>query len=81
MAKVWTQDMPVDAALSLPEGRFAADFGFFVQQSVNPDHVLMAAQAIKDSKQIVVTASQAGVLVKDSELGLMPDSWAPLKLI
>ncbi len=61
----------VDEALALPKGRFAADFGFWVEQSVSPDKVLDVVTELQE-KQISITAvSQAGILVKAQENGLL----------
>jgi hypothetical protein len=78
--QVWTQDNTVQEALQLPVGSYAADFGFLVQQSVNPKHVLEAAQAFKESNTEVMVASQAGLLVKAQEAGLAFETWAPIKV-
>lgn len=78
--KVWTQNNTVEEALSLPEGRYCADFGFKVEQSVEPDHVLLAAQAIIDNKIQCTVASQAAIIVKAKQAGVAFDSWAELSL-
>ena len=78
--QVWTQDNTVQEALQLPVGSYAADFGFLVQQSVNPEHVLEAAQAFKTSGNDIVVASQAGLMVKAQETGIAFQSWAPIKV-
>ena len=57
---IWTQDSTIAQALGLPEGRYAANFGFLVQQSVSPEHTMLAAQAIKQSGQSVMVVTQAG---------------------
>ena len=74
--KIWTQNNTIEEALSLPEGSYAADFGFLVQQSVNPDHVLIAAQAIKENNIECTVASQAGLLVKAQESKVAFTDWA-----
>lgn len=79
--KVWTQNNSVEEALSLPEGTYCANFGFLVQQSVEPDYVLMAAQAIIDNNIQCTVASQAAIIVKAKQAGVAFDTWAELSLI
>ena len=79
--KVWTQNNSVEEAFSLPEGTYYANFGFLVQQSVEPDHVLMAAQAIIDNNIQCTAASQAAIIVKAKQSGVAFDTWAELNLI
>ena len=74
--KIWTQNDSIEAALNLPEGRYAADFGFLVQQSVSPDNVIEAAQAFKESGKEVMVASQSALLVKAQEEGIAFQDWA-----
>jgi hypothetical protein len=70
----------VDEALSLPEGGFAADFGFLVEQSVSPDMVLEVVTELKEKQIDVTVASQSGILVKAKEKGLL-ENWAALVLL
>ena len=78
---MFTQNSSIESVNQLPVGRYAADFGFLVEQSVNPENVLIAAQALLNSKQEFVVASQAGLLVKAQQMGLAFEDWAPLKTI
>lgn len=81
MAKTWNPIQgKAEGALDLLEGRYAADIGFMVEQSVQSDHVLEAAQALADAKTNKVFASQAGVIVKAQELGLAFQDWGKLTL-
>lgn len=79
--KVWTQDNSAGEALSLPKGTYCANFGFLVQQSVEPDYVLQAAQAIIDNNIQIKAASQAAIIVKAKQAGVAFDTWAELSLI
>ena len=80
--KVWTQNNSVEQALSLPKGRYCANFASLCfQQSVEPDYVLMAAQAIIDNNIQCTVASQAAIIVKASQAGVAFDTWAELSLI
>lgn len=75
--KVWDSKINNAAqSLELPEGRYAADFGFLVEQSVNPDYVLGAAQSIIESGESVTVASQAKLMVLAQEKGLAFTDWA-----
>jgi hypothetical protein len=65
-----------EQALELPQGSYAADFGFLVEQSVNPDHVLEAAQAIKNAECDVKAATQAKVMFLAQDKGLAFTDWA-----
>ena len=79
---VWkSTDNSPEQALDLPKGSFAADFGFLVQQSVEPDHVLEAALALVETGKSVVAASQAKIIVAAQENGVAFTDWAPLKMI
>lgn len=78
---IFTQDLTVQDALKLPVGKYCANFGFYVEQSVEPDHVLQAAQALLNSGESFAVASQAGVIVKAQELTDAFDTWAPLILV
>lgn len=78
--KVWTQNNTVEEALSLPEGRYCADFGFRIAQSVERDHVLLAAQALIDNKIQTTVASQAGIIVKARQAGVAFEDWAELSM-
>jgi hypothetical protein len=78
---IFTQDSAVQDAFKLPKGKYCADFGFYVEQGVEPDHVLQAAQALLSSGESFAVASQAGVIVKAQELTDAFDGWAPLILV
>jgi hypothetical protein len=52
-----------------------------VEQSVEPDYVLQAAQALINSGKTFAVASQAGVIVKAQELTDVFDTWAHLVLV
>lgn len=69
----------IEESFNLPVGRIAANVGFLVEQSINPEHVLIAATALKNSGQDVTVASQAGLMVKAQELGLAFADWSELK--
>ncbi len=71
----------VEDAFNLPQGRYAANFGFLVEQSVNPEHVLDAASSIKESGLDCLAASQAGLICKAQELGVAFQDWAELKTV
>lgn len=78
MNKIWNSTVnAIDDAFNLPEGRYAANVGILVEQSVSPDHVLKAATAIKQSGLEVVVGSQAGIICKSQELGLAVRREAP----
>lgn len=79
--KVWTQSNSSEEALSLPKGAYCANFGFWVQQSVEPDHVIVAAQAIIDNNIQCVAASQAAIIVKAKQAGVAFQAWAELSLM
>jgi hypothetical protein len=70
----------VDEALRLPEGSFAADFGFLVEQSVSPDTVLEVVTELQEKQIDITVASQSGILVKAKEKGLL-ESWTRLVLL
>ena len=74
--KVWNQSNSVEEAFELPEGRYGADFGFVVEQSISPHHVLEAATAIKESGKACTVASQAQLIVKAQEMGVAFTDWA-----
>ncbi len=75
--KVWNSQVnTIEQALDLPKGSYAADFGFLVQQSVDPNHVLEAAQAVKDSGEPITVATQAKLMVVAQEKGLAFTTWA-----
>jgi hypothetical protein len=80
MIKTWnSQTNTIEEALDLPKGSYAANFGFLVEQSVNPEHVLEAAEAIKNHEINAIVASQAGLICKAQELGVAFQDWAELK--
>lgn len=78
MTKTWNSlTNTVDDALNLPKGRFAADFGFHVEQSVNLEDLLSVVSELKEKQINITTATQSGILVKAQEQGLLSD-WAKL---
>jgi hypothetical protein len=80
--KIWNSATNVaEDALELPQGRIAADVGFWVEQDVNPDDVLEAAQAVIDAKVEVKVASQAKLLVVAQEKGLALQTWGEIRAI
>lgn len=80
--KIWkTTENSVEDALNLPEGSFAADFGFWVEQSVSPDRVLEAATAFKEQEVEVTVASQAALIVKAQEKDIAFTDWAKLAVM
>jgi hypothetical protein len=78
---IWTQNDSVEKALELPKGRYAANFGFWVEQSVNPEYVLIASQSIVDNKIQCTVASQAGLIVKAQQAGVAFSDWAELRVM
>ena len=80
--KVWNSTKNgVEDALDLPKGSYAANVGFWVQQSVTPEYTLRAAQAIIDGGFDVNCASQAGLYVKAQELGVNFQNWGELRIM
>lgn len=74
MAKVWDQSKTEEEAIKLPKGTLVSDFGYIVAQiSVDSSDVYKAAAAIKQSGQSVTVATQASLLVKAQQLGLLPE--------
>jgi hypothetical protein len=78
---IWTENNTVEEALNLSKGRYAANYGFFVEQSVSPALVLLAAQAIVDNKISCTIASQAGIIVKAQEAGVAFKDLSELRLM
>lgn len=80
--RIWTTTKnTVEEALSLPEGKIAANFGFWVQQSVSPDSVLEAATILKEKEIEVTVASQAALIVKAQKEGIAFEDWAELAVM
>ena len=78
--KVWNSTVnAAEDALELPKGRIAADVGFWVEQSVDPDDVLEAAQALVDAAIEVKVASQAKLLVVAQQKGLALQEWGEIR--
>ena len=80
--KTWnSKKNSLEEALELPKGRYVADFGGLrVDQSVELDTVVEAAQAILDSGQEITVASQAKLICKAQELELAFQDWAELSM-
>lgn len=78
---IFTHESKAADALTLPAGRYAANLGFLVEQSVNPEHVLEAATALLGSNQEFAVASQTGVIVKAQKMGVAFGEWLPLSTI
>lgn len=75
--KVWnSQKHTAEQALDLKEGVYVADFGIRIQQSVESDHTLEAAQALIDANIEVTAASQAKIIVLAQEKGVAFTDWA-----
>ena len=66
-----------EEALALPEGDFAANFGFLVQQSVNQDDLIDLVEELKAKKIDITSATQGGIMVKAQKAGLL-QNWAEL---
>jgi hypothetical protein len=80
--KIWNSTAnSVEDALELPKGSYAANVGFWVQQSVTPEYTLRAARAVIDGGFDVKCASQAGLYVKAQELGADFTTWGELRLM
>jgi hypothetical protein len=47
--------------LALPKGRFAANVGFWVEQSVDPETVLDVVTELQEKKIDLTVATQAGI--------------------
>ena len=81
MANVWEKGDSLSQALDLPVGRYYADFGFLVEQSVEPHQLQEAVEAVNKSDQDGSFVSQSQTLVFAQEKGLAFDSWAPIRLM
>lgn len=81
--RVWNSlNNSAKEALELHEGRYAADFGGLgIEQSVEPDTVFEAAEALVNAGIEVKAASQAKVIVLAQEHEVAFDDWAPLRMI
>jgi hypothetical protein len=64
-------------ALDLPKGRFYADFGFNVEQSVSLDSLAKVIDELKEKGVVITARSQAAILVNAQLNGLLQD-WARL---
>lgn len=79
--KVWnSKKNTAEEALNLPKGRYCADVGFNVEQSVQPDYTLEAAQALIDSGVDKTVASQAKLYVVAQESGVYFQDWGKLSV-
>ena len=78
---MFNNNSSLEDLFNLPEGRYVANMGFFVEQSVSPDYVGQAGSALLASEKEFQVFSQAGAIVKAQELGVAFDSWLPLKVI
>lgn len=66
--------------MQMPKGRIAADFGFLVEQSVEPHWTLAAAEFVIAQKFESNFASQAQLCVAAQELGCpFFETFAPLR--
>ncbi len=86
--KVWNSATnAAEDALELPKGRIGAyleweeNCGIWVEQTVDPDDVLEAAQALIDANEEVKVASQAKLLVIAQEKGLALQSWGEIRVM
>ena len=71
MALIFNQDSSVEDSLTLPTGRYYSSIASMnIEQSVKPEDVLEAAQALLDSGKSFVAATQAGLIVKAQQEGL-----------
>ena len=82
MASTWKSGGTLNEALSLPLGRYCADFGFWAQQTVEPQHVQEAVEAINTHTEAgsMTFVSQAQLIVKAQEESYCFTGWAKLKL-
>jgi hypothetical protein len=79
--KIWESNQNTLAeALELPEGRYVADFGINIEQSVEPHHTLEAAKAFVDNGIEIIVASQAQLIVEAQKNQIAFQDWAPLKV-
>jgi len=78
---MFTHESKAEEALELTKGRYAVNLGFWVEQSVTAENVLIAAEALLDSGQEFRCVSQAGVVVKAKELEVAFPEWGPLMVI
>ena len=78
MALIFSQDSSVKDSLALPVGRYyssiainpGSSYLMNIEQTVNPEDVLEAAQALLGSGKTFAVATQAGVIVKAQQEGL-----------
>lgn len=75
----WTQKNTVEEALALPEGRYSANFGFHVEQRVQPEHTAEAAEAFIGAGKEVKFYSQAQLIVEAQNQELCFQTWAPIE--
>ena len=64
-------------ALDLPEGRFYADFGIKVEQSVSPETLNETINELKEKGIVIIARTQAAILVNAQINGLLQD-WSKL---
>ncbi len=66
-------------ALDLPEGRYYADFGFAVEQSISLESLAQVIDELKEKGILITAKTQAAILVNAQQNGLL-DNWARLSL-
>lgn len=65
-----------EQALELPTGRLAANFGFLIEQTVEPKNVFDAATALKEAGVNKKLFTQADVMVEAQKQGVWGTDWA-----
>ena len=66
-------------ALDLPEGRYYADFGFNVEQSVSLESLAKVIDELKEKGIVITARTQAAILVNAQLNGLLQD-WARIRM-
>jgi len=77
---MWTQNNTNEEALNLPLGNYAANFGFYVQQTVRAKQTIEAANFLKENNIECKVHSQAEIIVLAAKKGCF-SHWATNDLI
>lgn len=81
--KIWTQNNSVEDALNLPEGSYAVNLGFWIQQSVEPRHTAEAAKAIlkvcQENGETYEGYTQSELIVDAQNRGIAFSDWGELR--
>lgn len=78
--KIWDSTIhKAEQSLEIPKGRYVADFGILIEQTVNPNDVLLAAKALIKAETKVKAATQSKILVAAQESGVAFSNWAEIK--